>query len=180
MTDHLVVRPDNGWGTWEDFVRQSKVRFARKQLTLGSRLLTRTTFPEKSRVLKLSDVHHVSSVSESLRHKWVDEEAVHPILLIALAAGIAYAPGDSIFHHTQKDVAVSPYILTDEMGREYIFLLRNDGRHFTGEFQPLFDGYYLPRCTQVWGYTPDKEPDHELADHMFRPQKDGKYGRHCS
>jgi hypothetical protein len=119
---------------------------------------------------------HITTVTNLLRDPPYASEPVHPVFLLALASGIQGAAGDSIFRHMQYDMAMSPYLLTDSDGSNYIFLLKNHRERFTGEFQRLSQSDRLPRCTHIWGYPPEKEPDHESASFMFRPLADGKYG----
>ncbi len=177
MTDHLVVIPKGGWVSWKESVRRSRVRFNGEQFRLGEELIEHTRFPEKNRILKVRDYY------SSLRVKYLHEikdldkkEAVHPLLLLSLAAGIEGAKDDSIFHHMQYPIAMSPFLLSDASGENYIFLLRNDQSHFSGEFKPLSKDDYLPRCTHIWGYVPEEEPSHENPFFTFCLRRDGKYG----
>ena len=181
MSDHLVEVPKKGWGNWKDAVKRSRVRFTQQHLQLGEELVTPTEFPTRDRILQVHDVCSPSGVAEMYeRVGWSsfysDKEPVHPLYLLALADGIEGAKDSSIFDHMQYPMAMSPYLLADKEGNNYIFLLHNDREHFSGEFKSLKENDHLPRCTHIWGYPPEKEPSHETHFHVFCLREDRKYG----
>jgi len=180
MSNHLVEPPPKGWGDWKEFVGESGVQLTHKQLQLGEMLIGRSEPPSnKARVVHVYDYCSVSTVGGLLQRPFFNySEPIHPMLLLSLAAGVQGAADSTIFDHMQYEMAMSPFLLADSAGTNFIFLLKNDRQRFYGEFRALDAGDYLPRCTHVWGYSPEREPG---DDHlMFRKRADGKYGPHYS
>ena len=182
MSDHLIGPPPKGWGdwNWKELVEESGVHFTRKQLRLGNALIARSESPgNRARLVHVHDFCSVSTVGDLLQSYSSDHlEPVHPMILLSLAAGIQGAADSTIFDHMQYEMAMSPFLLANSTGTNFIFLLKNDRRRFYGEFMDLSKGDHLPRCTHVWGYSQGKEP---LNDFVFRKRKtDGKYGPYYS
>lgn len=180
MSDYLVEPPPEGWGDWKGLVEKSNVRLTKQQLKLGEILIGRSDIPDqRPQVVMVWDTCHVSTVGELLQRPFFrDAVPVHPMVLLALAAGIQGAVDDSdIFRHMQYEMAMSPFLLSDPTGANFIFLLKNDRECFRGEFKALSGGDYLPRCTHIWGHPPGREPTDHL---MFRTRADEKYGPYYS
>ena len=178
MSDYLVLPPLEGWGGWKEVVNRSGVRFSKEDLALGEILIERSENPEpRSYVVFSHDYCATSSVGELLQRPYFgDLVPVHPFVLLALAAGIQGAEDDpDIFHHMQYPMAMSPFLLTDPMGCNFILQLVNDRIRYRGEFRSLRDSEHLPRCNHVWSYPTERKlaPPHVC---MFRPRADGKYG----
>ncbi len=180
MSDHLVAPPPEGWGDWKELVEKSNVRFTKQQLALGESLVGRSDIPDaRPRVVTVHDFCNASTVGWLLQRPPFDYLApAHPMVLLVLAAGIQGAADDDIFHHMQYPMAMSPFLLTDSDGNNFILMLKNDRERFYGEFKALSRGEDLPRCTHIWEYPPERGP----ADHlMFRKRpSDGKYGPYYS
>lgn len=180
MSDHLVEPPPKGWGSWKGCVEESGVQFTRKQFRLGEMLIERSKLSDnRARIVDVRDFCSVSTVGELLQRSISDcSEPVHPMILLSLAAGIQGAADSTIFDHMQYGMAMSPFLLANSTGTNFIFLLKNDRWRFHGEFMDLSKGDHLPRCTHVWGYPRGKEPSN---DFIFRKRRtDGKYGPYYS
>ena len=98
---------------------------------------------------------------------------IHPILIMTLVAGIEFTPG-SYNSRMPYEVAMSPYLLTDPYGKNFVFWFRHNGKGLHGEFRDLSEGDFLPRCMHIWGYG--KKANYKKITHAFQKDEDGAYG----